>query len=197
MQVPPIIEAKAKGMRIWLGFRRLFLHSPSTAGRKTAVVVVLCRKAAMQAVAGISTSSTRVRLVPAILEMALPKFSITPVLISAPESTKSAASTITMSLEKPANASRIGSRPSSTSAQSSSRVMMSTEIFSSEKQITAVTSSARTRKIGSVMTPAGRAAQPSSRRAALSPRMPARSSSEIGSARIEPSIAGMLPIWCG
>ena len=54
VQVPPIIEAKAKGMRIWLGESRLFRHSPSTAGRKTAVVVVLCRNAAMQAVAGIS-----------------------------------------------------------------------------------------------------------------------------------------------
>src|ERR1700688_1307724 len=166
VQVPPIIEAKAKGMRIWLGFSRLFLHSPSTAGRKTAVVVVLWRNAAMQAVAGISSSSTRVRLVPAILEMVLPKHSIAPVLISAPESTKSAARTITMSLEKPANASRIGSRPSSTSAQSSSRVVTSTGIFSSEKQITTVSSSARTRKIGSVMAPgaAGRSAQQQARR---------------------------------
>ncbi len=65
VQVPPIMEAKANGIRIWLGLRRLRLQIPSTAGRKTAVVVVLWMKAAAKAVAGIRQSRTRLRLPPA------------------------------------------------------------------------------------------------------------------------------------
>src|SRR6185369_12865374 len=105
MQVPPIIEAKAKGMRICPGRIRVRLQRPKTAGRKTAVVVVLCMNEAMKEVAGRRQRRILRLPAPATLWMAVPKLSITPVLMSAPESTKIEPRTMTISEEKPANAS--------------------------------------------------------------------------------------------
>jgi hypothetical protein len=79
VQVPPMIDAKARGMSVLLGLMRLFRQTARTAGKKTAVVVVLFIKADVPQVSNITIRRTRLRLLPEVLQIRSPKPSITPV----------------------------------------------------------------------------------------------------------------------
>jgi hypothetical protein len=111
------------------------------------VTVVLFMNAESELAAHISKTRRRLKLPPASLKTQPTTTSSTPVSRSAPPMTKIEPRMMMMSLLKPANASAGVSTPVSTSAESRSSVMTSTESFSVAKRMIATTSKLRTMAI--------------------------------------------------
>ena len=122
--IPPMLLAKARGIRKRLGFMLAFIAILTTMGNIRATVPVLLTKAPMKAVTTIIKMNNFNSLFPANWSILLLIILARPVLKMAPPTTNKPTIMITIGFEKPDNASsgvKILQTMRSTSAQSATR----------------------------------------------------------------------------